>query len=372
MGTAIKLIDEFKINIGNMKDQFEAALPKHIKSEKFIQVVVTAVRNNPKLLEGNKQSLFNACMDCAQDGLIPNGVEAALVMFKGRAKYMPMVGGVAKKARNSGEIATIDAIVVYEKDTYEVWTDEKGPHFKHVKFRGDRGKVICTYAYAITKDGGVYHEEIDEIGMKAIEKCCNANQTPWKGPFKDEMRRKSALRRLCKYRLPSSSDMDIIRRDDDLYDLEEPVKEPTAEEAAQPSSLEKAVTDSKEEVSDAEFKEEKKEPEPAKEEPKKEPEGEVKKWQVEGKITALTEKKLTKTTKYGCKIGDNWYGSFSSTVYGKMIEAKDKNCDVRIVFVTEKVGEREVHNIDSLKTLWPEEVKQEEDKPKVAEADIPI
>ena len=112
-----------------------------------------------------------------------------------------------------------------------------------------------TYAYAITKDGGVYHEEIDEIGMTAIEKCCKAKDTPWKGPFKDEMRRKSVVRRLCKYRLPSSTDMEgIIRRDDDLYDLdnsdggkaegnEKPVK----------SSLEKAVGDQGEEVVDAEF-----------------------------------------------------------------------------------------------------------------------
>ncbi len=366
MGKAITPVEEFKINIGNMEDQFKAVLPKHIKSEKFVNVVVTAIRTNPKLLTYNRQSLFNACMDCAQDGLLPNGSEAALVPFKGNVKYMPMVTGITKKARNSGEIVTIDALVVYENDNYDVWVDEKGPHFKHKKSREDRGNIILTYAYAITKDGGVYHEEIDEKGMDAIQKCCKASDTPWKGPFKDEMRRKSALRRLCKYRLPSSTDMDsVIRRDDDLYDLDTPAKETTRGNDAPPakSSLEKAVggKEEKEEIVDAEYKEE-----------VKEPEGKIKKWNVEGKITALVEKQLVEKTKYGCKIAESWYGSFSSTVYGKMIEAEKQNCDVKIIFQIEKVGERKVNNIVSLDTLWPEEVTQPEEKADVPNDEIAI
>ena len=386
MGTAIKPIDDFKINIGNMEEQFKSALPAHIKSDKFIQVVVTAVRNNSKLLDGNRQALFNACMDCAQDGLLPNGNEAALVVFKGKAKYMPMVTGITKKARNSGEIMTIDSQVVYEKDSYEVWVDEKGPHFKHVKFRGERGKVVATYAYAITKDGGVYHEEIDETGMAAIQKCCNATNSPWKGPFKDEMRRKSALRRLCKYRLPSSTDIDtVIRRDDDMYDLNEaePVKTETEKEA--PSSLEKAVGGKEGEVVDAEFKEEVKvydtdvPPNTAPENPMNpEPEGEIQQWQTEGKVIALTEKKSPegskkKWTKYGCKMNDQWFGTFSSTVYGQMIEAKEQAADVRISFVKERVGKIIVNNIVKFETIWEEEKTQnEETRPDVSDEDLAI
>lgn len=371
MAKEVAIVEEFKMNLFNMEAQFKAALPKHIKSDKFLQVVVTAVRTKPELLKLDRQSLFNSCMDCAMDGLIPNGVLAALVPFKGRVKYMPMVAGICQKARNSGEILTIDAQVVYEKDNYQVWVDEKGPHFKHVKERGDRGEVLCTYAYALTKDGGVYHEEIDEEGMKAIEKCCNAKISPWKGPFKDEMRRKSVLRRLCKYRLPSSSDMDnLIRRDDDMYELDEPENEPKQEQTKS-SSLEKAVSD--EQVEDAEIKEEiQPEPEP---EPKPEPKEQKKRWQTEGKIDSLTEKKGEtkgkKWTKYGCKINGKWYGTFSSTAFGKMVEAKDQGCEVMIIFEEVKRGDKTVNDIVKIETIWPEENTSQE-KHEVPNDEIPI
>jgi recombination protein RecT len=90
-----------------------------------------------------------------------------------------------------------------------------------VKARGERGNPFLTYAFAITKDGGFYFEEIDEKQMGEIEKASRAKMGPWKGPFRDEMKRKSAIRRLAKYRLPSSTDLDdIIRRDDEFFDLD--------------------------------------------------------------------------------------------------------------------------------------------------------
>lgn len=352
MANAITVFEEFKGNLD--KVDFKSILPSHILSDKFKAVVITAVQRSPNLLSLNRASLFVACQDCAKDGLIPDGREAALIPSKGNVRYSPMVAGICKKARNSGEILTIDAIVVKKKDHYESWVDEKGQHFRHIKFRdGDRGEDILTYAYAITKDGGFYFEEINEEQMKAIEKCCTAKTTPWKGDFREEMKRKSGLHRLCKYRVPSNTDLiGVISRDNDMYDLDDPAEEKVKgnDEAPAKSTLEKAVGE--DQVEDAEFKEE------------KAPEGEIKKLQVEGKITAVIEKKLKEKTKYGCKIGEYWYGSFSSTVYGKMIEAEKQKVDVRIVFQVQEVGERKVNDIVSLETLWEEEVtEKKEDVP---------
>lgn len=215
-------VEEIKTSLARMSESGQFPLPKHIQPERFLAVAQMAVVNSASLVQCDRNSLYSEIVKCAQDGLYPDGREAAIVPFKGKAKYMPMVAGICKKARNSGEISVIDSQVVYENDTYEFWTDEKGPHFKHVKARGDRGKPWMTYAYAIGKDGGVFFEEIDEEQMKAIEAKSNANDSPWKGPFKDEMRRKSALRRLGKYRLPSSSDLDFtFKQDDDFYDTED-------------------------------------------------------------------------------------------------------------------------------------------------------
>ena len=53
-------------------DQFRMVLPNHISVEKFQRTVLTAVQNDPELLNADRQSLLLACMKCAQDGLLPD------------------------------------------------------------------------------------------------------------------------------------------------------------------------------------------------------------------------------------------------------------------------------------------------------------
>lgn len=219
--------DEVVQALAKLEPEIKKALPAQIPSAKFVRVAQTAIRLKPDLATLDRASLYAAFHLCASDGLIPDGREAAIVPFKGKATYMPMIQGIMKKARNSGEIKTVGSMVVYERDEYDHWVDHKGEHFKHRIARGDRGNPILTYAFCQTKDGGVFFEEIDMTQMAAIEKMSRALDGPWKGPFKTEMMRKSALRRLLKYRVPSSTDLDdIIRRDDELYDAPTAAQEP--------------------------------------------------------------------------------------------------------------------------------------------------
>jgi len=212
-------IQSIKQELERMEAQIERVLPSHVPVKKFIRIALTAVQLNGKLLDCVRSTLWAACLKCAQDGLLPDGKQAALIPRNRKgvglcAVYTPMVAGLCIMARNSGEIATIDAGVVYEKDDFDAWTDEKGAHFTHRRARGERGNPWLTYAYCLTKDGGFYFEEIDEQQMAAIEKSSTANEGPWDGPFRDEMRRKSAIRRLCKYRVPSSADLDSYQTQD--------------------------------------------------------------------------------------------------------------------------------------------------------------
>ena len=237
----VKAVDEVKQSLVKMEDQFKAALPKHIPADRFIAVAQTAIINKPELLQLDKQSLYQAFMQLAQDGLMPDGREAAIVPFKGRAKAMPMVGGICKKARNSGEISVVDSLVVYEKDEYESWVDEKGPHFRHKRALKERGKPILTYAYAIGKDGGVFFEEIDEEQMSKIQAMSKASDSPWKGPFQDEMRRKSALRRLLKHKVPSQSDLSLIFKQDDEFYQDPEEEQEKKEEQTTPTRLKNII-----------------------------------------------------------------------------------------------------------------------------------
>lgn len=197
-----------------MGEQFRAALPAHITTEKFQRVLVTAVSTNMDLLNCDQRSLFAAAMKAAQVGLLPDGKEAALVAFKDKVQFMPMVAGVLKLIRNSGQLKSITAEVIRENDEFELFVDENGKRFRHApKWFSDRGKVIGVYAHAITTDGGVY---IDVMSRDDVERIRSVSRSRDRGPWVDwwdEMAKKTVIRRLAKY-LPSSSDLDGIEDDD--------------------------------------------------------------------------------------------------------------------------------------------------------------
>lgn len=220
---------QFREQLTRMDGEIKTALPPHIPPERFIRVVLTAVNGNADLLKADRRSLFDAAMKAAQDGLLPDGRDGAFVTFKTKDKstdtwiakvqWLPMVGGILKKVRNSGELLTIAAHVVHEHDRFEyvLGDDERIEHQPQIA--GNRGNPIAVYAIAKTKDGGVYREvmSIDEV-----QQVRNVSRAKDAGPWKDwwsEMARKTVIRRLAK-RLPMSSDLDdLIRRDDDFHDF---------------------------------------------------------------------------------------------------------------------------------------------------------
>ena len=220
----IKPIDEVRGSLAKMQDQFKMALPPQISPDKFVRVVMTAVGQNPGLLEANRQTLYASCMKAAQDGLLPDGREAALVMFGRDVAYMPMVGGILKKVRNSGELSTITSQIVCKNDRFRFWIDGDGEHIDHEPLMfGERGEAIGVYALAKTKDGAIYIEVMDKAQVMDVKGASRAKGGPWAGAFASEMWRKTAIRRLSK-RLPMSTDLEaVIKRDDELYDLEKEV-----------------------------------------------------------------------------------------------------------------------------------------------------
>src|SRR6516165_174457 len=208
-----------------MEAQFKAALPAHIPAERFMRVLMTAIQNNPKLVNVDRRSLWNAAMRAAQDGLLPDGREGAIFDYKTKgggsvAQWMPMVQGLRKKVRNSGEIATWDANVVREKDHFEYRLGDD-PLIVHVPaLDADPGKVIAAYSIATLKSAEKSREvmtvaEIERVRERSRVKSADG---PW---FTDyaEMCRKTVAKRHSKS-LPMSTDLDdLMRRDDDLYDL---------------------------------------------------------------------------------------------------------------------------------------------------------
>lgn len=226
MSNEITPMQSVKKDIDRMRDQFKAALPSHISVDKFIRVLQTAVSTDPKLVQAPKAALFSACMKSAQDGLIPDGREAALVCFNTKkgvmVSYQPMVAGILKKVRNSGELSSITSQIVYEKDLFEFFVDENGEHLKHKpNLFENRGKLIGVYALAKTKDGAVYIEVMTSDQVNDVKAVSKASNGPWSGAFASEMVKKTVIKRLSK-RLPMSTDLEnTLDADNDFYDLEQ-------------------------------------------------------------------------------------------------------------------------------------------------------
>ena len=236
---ALTPTQDFRGQLQRMDSEFSVALPTHIPVEKFMRVVTTAVNSNPDLMAANRRSLFEAAMRAAQDGLLPDGRDGALVIFGGKVQWMPMIGGILKKLRNSGELGSIDAQLVHQNDkfTYRLGVDEIPIH--EPDWFGERGAIIGVYAVARLKGGTAFAEIMSK---KAVEEVRNVSRAKNSGPWVTwwgEMARKTVLRRLSK-RLPMSTDLDdLIRRDDELYDLGDakPAIEPRAQAVALAATL---------------------------------------------------------------------------------------------------------------------------------------
>lgn len=216
-------MDMMRTTLNRLEAEFKMALPPQIPVEKFIRTTMTAVQMNPDLLGADRRSLLAACMKAAQDGLLVDQREAALVIYGTKVQYMPMIGGVLKKIRNSGQIATISAHVAYENDEfrYELGDDERIVHRPNLN--GDRGKAVAAYSIAKTKDGAVYREVMSVAQIEQVRNVSKAkNNGPWVAWW-EEMAKKSVTRRLAK-RLPSSADVDaVFDNDNDNYELERQV-----------------------------------------------------------------------------------------------------------------------------------------------------
>lgn len=207
-----------------LKPEVAKVLPEHVTPDRFMRVVMTAIAQTPDLRNANRRSLLTSCVRAATDGLVPDGREAALVTFRTKSGpeviYFPMVAGILKKVRNSGELKSIMSNVVYEQDEFNYWIDDAGEHITHKpNISGDRGKFLAVYGIAKTKDDGVY---VEVMSRSQIEQVRNVSRAKDNGPWRDwydEMARKTVIRRLAK-RLPMSTDLEaVIQRDDEMYDL---------------------------------------------------------------------------------------------------------------------------------------------------------
>ena len=246
MSTAIAQVCT-TITSPEFKAKVQQALPSNVSLDRFTRVALTAIQQNPDVAAQDRQSLYNSVVRCAQDGLLPDGREAALVIFAGKVQYMPMVAGLIKRLATAG--ISIDAQVVRENDTFEQELgDNASITHKTPRLGQPRGDIIGAYAIARLPNGMVMREVMSKEDVDQVRNASRSkNSGPW-SQWYGEMARKTVIRRLAK-RLPivDASVAETIQADDDQYqfDATAPAQDvtPPAAPAAngRPSSLARVV-----------------------------------------------------------------------------------------------------------------------------------
>lgn len=203
-----------------MQQQIRASLPKGVSIDRFTTCTVTAINHSPDLLKADRQSLYNAVVKCAAEGLLPDGNDAILNTYNfnfgtrekpqwgKKVQYQRMVGGLLKQFAKAGVNAF--ATSVYAKETlpdetgeprFKLWNDNEGQHIVHrpIIF-GERGDLVGVYAVAVLPNGFTL---IEALNLEDIHKVRESSPSkdnekgPWKVWF-DRMGQKSALHRLRK------------------------------------------------------------------------------------------------------------------------------------------------------------------------------
>lgn len=215
---------QFKQDMARLIEAKELALPDNVSPDAFRNAAIVAVQDNPSILRCSTDTVFRSIRKLAAAGLVPDGREAALVPFKDACTAIPMVFGLIKMARRSGDVKDIRAHTVYQNEfdegrfEYTVGDEEKLEH-RPILF-GDKGSPIAYYAIARLKDGTIVrtfmdHNEVEKIRKGAASQ--GRSQQP-KGIWADhyeQMAHKTVIRRLCKRLDLSSEDMRHITMDDE-------------------------------------------------------------------------------------------------------------------------------------------------------------
>lgn len=214
---------EFKKGITSQKAMaaIADALPEHLNAKKMARVVMTAVTRTPKLLDCNPLTVMNAVIEASQLGLMPDGVlgHGYLVPYKTTCVFIPGYKGLLDLARRSGEIAWIQARLVYENDefNYQYGMD---PGLDHVPARasgGVPGVMIAAYGVAKFKSGEFHFEVMHKDQIEAIRQRSRAKDDgPWITDY-DEMARKTVIRRLCKF-LPMNPEYQALVTRDEYHE----------------------------------------------------------------------------------------------------------------------------------------------------------
>lgn len=186
-------------------------LPKTVSPDVFMSSIYALSMSEAHRM-ADRTVILQCVYKAARDGLVLDGREAAIVPFKGKMTYVPMIAGVVKRLINTGNIAEISTQMVYENDTFDLVETHKGTEMLFRRcLRGDRGAMIGAFARINFLDGG---QRIEYMTLQEINKHRPAHagaSSPW-GTNYVEMCLKTVLKKATKLCVLSAEQYKILER----------------------------------------------------------------------------------------------------------------------------------------------------------------
>ena len=185
--------------IRSMEAQFAMAAPKGVEARQLVRDAMTVLSANPGLATVDRTSFLGGLMTCAQLGLRPGVLgQAWLIPFGGKAQLVVGYQGLLALAQRSGEIASIQARMVHERDIFEIEYGLEERLVHRPMLDGDRGRVTGYYCVIKTKSGGRYSEYLSRSDAEAHrDKFAMSKSGPWRDHF-DAMALKTVIIRTLK------------------------------------------------------------------------------------------------------------------------------------------------------------------------------
>lgn len=193
-----------------LEPEIRKALPSVISTERFTRMALSALNNNPQLMECSQMSFLAALMNAAQLGLEPNTPlgQAYLIPYKNKGKlecqFQLGFKGMIDLIYRNENVQTIQAHCVHECDKFEYsfGLNPKLDHIPSVDENGNRGEITHVYALYKLSNGGFGFEvmskgDIDRHAEK-YSKSFDSSFSPWKTDY-ESMAKKTVIKKLLKY-----------------------------------------------------------------------------------------------------------------------------------------------------------------------------
>lgn len=182
------------------KEDLESILPEWMTYKRFVNMSLMAVARTPALANCDFSSIYLSLMECARLGLYPDGRQAAIVPYKGKATLLPMVQGIIELMLRAPKVAKVESRVVYAGDYFEYAYGLKS-HLDHVPSPDgtDGREIIASYAIIFWEHTDPTFEVVNRDELDKARQSSAAPNSPAWVIWEGEQCRKVATKRASKY-----------------------------------------------------------------------------------------------------------------------------------------------------------------------------